>query len=387
MTALEQIKENEKHLDAFRGCLIGGAAGDALGYAVEFLQLEQIKQKYGEGGICAYDCGNGKVARISDDTQMTLFTATALLTGTTRGMLRGVFGSYPEYCGFAYKSWYKLQRGTLNTDGKRHDVYSWLCDVPAMGESRAPGFTCMSVIESSLEGGRYGTMNAPINNSKGCGGIMRVAPIGLYLNRQAERNSWMDDLALVAAENAALTHGHELGYMPAAAFAHIINWITFGGMSIEEAVRDSMAYMRDLFADKEQLPAMLALMEKALRLAKNQKPDTDNIRELGEGWVAEETLAIAIYCAVKYAGDFSAAIIAAVNHSGDSDSTGAVTGNIVGAALGYDAIPQQWKSQLECHDVIMEVAKDLCDDCQMSEYGEYRDSEWRRKYVEHRSRI
>ncbi len=242
----------------------------------------------------------------------------------------------------------------------------------------------MSVIESVLEGGRYGTMKEPINNSKGCGGIMRVAPIGLYQNRQAKREFYMEDVALVAAENAALTHGHELGYMPAAAFAHIINWVTFGGMSIEEAVKDSMAYMQELFTGKEHLPTMIAFMEKALRLAKNKKPDIENIKELGEGWVAEETLAIAIYCAVKYANDFAAAIVAAVNHSGDSDSTGAVTGNIVGAALGYEAIPQQWKSQLECHDVIMEVAKDLCDDCQMSEYGDYWDPEWEEKYVKFR---
>lgn len=73
-----------KNIDKYRGCLIGGAAGDALGYAVEFLDDAAIFSKYGENGITEYSLVNG-VAEISDDTQMTLFTANALLLGTTRG--------------------------------------------------------------------------------------------------------------------------------------------------------------------------------------------------------------------------------------------------------------------------------------------------------------
>ena len=52
-------------------------------------------------------------------------------------------------------------------------------------------------------------------------------------------------------------------------------------------------------------------------------------------------------------------MIAAVNHGGDSDSTGAVTGNILGAAVGYEAIPQFFKEDLELHDVILHMADDL----------------------------
>ena len=90
---------------------------------------------------------------------------------------------------------------------------------------------------------------------------------------------------------------------------------------------------------------------------------TDDVRaiedELGGGWVAEETAAIAIYCALTYFGNFERAMIAAVNHAGDSDSTGAVTGNLLGAAIGYDAIPQFYKDDLELHDVILHIADDL----------------------------
>lgn len=83
------------------------------------------------------------------------------------------------------------------------------------------------------------------------------------------------------------------------------------------------------------------------------------IELIGGGWVGDEALAIALYCAAKYFDDFEKAMIAAVNHSGDSDSTGAITGNILGAVLGYEALPDFYKKDLELHDVILAVADDL----------------------------
>lgn len=109
--------------------------------------------------------------------------------------------------------------------------------------------------------------------------------------------------------------------------------------------------------------------------------DLDAIRQLGQGWVGEEALAIAIYCALKHPTSFEDAIVAAVNHSGDSDSTGAIAGNIVGASLGLSAIPPKYLDTLELRDVILELADDLFNDCQMEEYGDYRDPIWLAKYV------
>ena len=116
-----------KDIDKFRGCLIGGAAGDALGYAVEFLDEETIFSRYGENGITGYDLVNG-VAEISDDTQMTLFTANGLLLGTTRGMTRGIMGAYPSYIAFCYED-------CLRTQGEKYPLneeypYSWLINIP-----------------------------------------------------------------------------------------------------------------------------------------------------------------------------------------------------------------------------------------------------------------
>ena len=106
----------------------------------------------------------------------------------------------------------------------------------------------------------------------------------------------------------------------------------------------------------------------------------DNIRRIGEGWVAEETLAIAIYCALRHQDNFSDGIIAAVNHAGDSDSTGAIAGNILGALLGYEAMEKKWKENLELSDVIMELADDLCQWIQMSDKSSFDDPEWMKKY-------
>ncbi len=362
-----------KDIDKFRGCLIGGAAGDALGYAVEFLDSKSIFQKYGENGITEYSLVNGE-AYISDDTQMTLFTANGLLLGTTRGMSRGIMGKYASYIALCYKDWYKTQF----INGKNDEYnYSWLINIPKFHASRAPGNTCLSAIEQ----GANGTIEEPINHSKGCGGIMRVAPIGLYFEGKCDTKK---DVDIIGAEAAAITHGHELGYIPAAALVHIIQLVAHNSdITLLAAVQESMTAMKECFPLARHLDELLNLIQKAIYLSSKDMNDLDAIKEIGEGWVAEETLAIAIYCSLKYCNNFDKAIIAAVNHSGDSDSTGAVTGNILGAYLGLKGIPQKYIEHLELKDIILEVADDLFNDCKISEYSDYKDDNWEHKYICH----
>lgn len=383
--ALERKRETEVHLDAIRGCIFGGAVGDALGYPVEFLQEKQIFRKYGENGITAYtkDPVSGK-ALISDDTQMSLFTANGLLVGDTRGAMRGVRGWPRGYVMRAYKDWLKTQESSLQ-EVSRYDRFteaggfSWLLDVPELYSRRAPGATCMSALQDGTEYEDY--VKAKRNHSKGCGGIMRVAP--LAVNYQ-----WRDitKLDMEGAQLAALTHGHSLGYMPAAVLVHVINRIVFPPegkrMTLKEIVLEARDAIASIFAGDGHLQELVDIIDKAVMLSENDaSDDLDNIHKLGEGWVAEETLGISLYCALRHQDDFSAGVIAAVNHSGDSDSTGAVTGNILGALLGYAAIADQWKKDLELSDVILEVADDLCHGCQMSEYSHYNDPEWATKYM------
>lgn len=360
-----------KDINRYRGCLIGGAAGDALGYAVEFLQADQIFQKYGQRGITEYRLTNG-VAQISDDTQMTLFTAAGLLLGTTRGMTRGIMGSYEDYIARCYSDWLKTQ--TRVSPNNSDDRYSWLINVPELHHCRAPGITCLSALRS----GQPGTIENPINQSKGCGGVMRVAPIGLYLHGRLSS----DEIDMLGARAAAITHGHELGYLPAAILVHIINLVAHDEkVALLSAVIDSLATVERLFPNARHMDELDRLIEKAIDFAQKDMNDVDAIHQLGGGWVAEETLAIAIYCSLKYQNDFDQAIIASVNHSGDSDSTGSVTGNILGVYLGLDAIPAKYIDHLEIKDIILEIADDLYHDCPINEGKDTADQKWLQKYV------
>lgn len=361
-----------RSIDKFRGCLIGGAAGDALGYAVEFLREPQIFSRYGENGITEYALRNG-IAEISDDTQMTLFTANGLLLGTTRGMTRGVGGCSPSYVRLCYKDWYRTQTEEYPVHDKNY--CSWLLNIPELFSRRAPGMTCLSAIEQ----GANGSVDDPINSSKGCGGVMRVAPIGLYFCDKKADNDFVD---MFGAEVAAITHGHELGYIPAAALVHIIRAVSENeNITLKEAVIESVSAIQRLFSNAHHIEDFTELMKKAITLAFSDVDDLLAIHKLGEGWVAEETLAIAVFCALRYEDDFDKALTVSANHNGDSDSTGAVTGNILGAYIGYNAIPQKYKQDLELHDLILEIADDLYNDCKMSEYSPYTDDIWKRKYI------
>lgn len=363
-----------KSLDKYRGCLMGGAAGDALGYTVEFLDESAIFQRFGLSGITEYELVEG-VAQISDDTQMTLFTANGLLLGTTRGMVRGIMGSYPSYVALCYKDWLQTQTGSYPLDTNATDVCSWLVNVSELFHRRAPGLTCISAIQS----GAYGTIEHHINDSKGCGGVMRVAPVGLYFEPKGGVD---DELDRIGAEVAAITHGHELGYIPAATLTHIIRRLAHEDVSVEEAVTSSIDATERLFPHARELPVFIDLMHRAMSLSQETIDDLDAIHELGQGWVGDEALAIAVYCALKYPDDFEKAIVAAVNHNGDSDSTGAIAGSIVGTHVGLSGIPAKYVEHLELADVIVEIADDLYNDCKIDGYSDYRDPVWERKYIE-----
>lgn len=383
----EAKRKQEPYLDKIKGSLIGGAVGDALGYAVEFLQDYQIFNKYGEQGITEYDLVNG-VAQISDDTQMTLFTANAVLFADTRIAMRGIGGDPMMYAPLCYLDWYATQSLSYE-EGHTMRRYngkggmSWLLDVPELYARRAPGNTCLSALSALLNGNsRNDYIKEPMNNSKGCGGIMRIAPLGLHYHIKLENIANLD---MTGAKMSAITHGHSLGYMPSAVLTHILNRIVYPNndrLSLCEIILEACDTVKNLFKDDVHVDELITIIYKAIDLSKNESDDLENIKQLGEGWVAEETLAIAIYCSLKYQNDFSKGIIAAVNHSGDSDSTGAVTGNILGALVGYSNIEDKWKNNLEIRDVIAEMSEDLCYGCHMSEYSDYYDKDWARKYMD-----
>ena len=148
---------------------------------------------------------------------------------------------------------------------------------------------------------------------------------------------------------------------------HIIQLMEHGAaITLLAVVQESMVSMKECFPAAKYLDVLLNLMKKAIDLSSEEMDDVDAIRELGEGWVAEESFAIANYCSLKYSNSFVKAIIA-VNHGGDSDSTGAVTGNIMRAYLGMCGIPEKYIEYLELKDTILEIADYLYNDCKLTE--------------------
>ena len=383
-------KRSAAYLDQIRGSMVGGAIGDALGYVIEFMPEDSIFSKYGPEGITGYELTRG-VAQISDDTQMTLFTANGMLFGDTFGWMHGVAFPTIGFVRDAYSDWLKTQTmdfSAVKTASAKPHLFgecgiSWLLDVPELYSLRAPGTTCLSALSSNEY--KTGSVADRINHSKGCGGVMRVAPLALMFHPGCRYKSInQKELDIKGAEIAAITHGHSLGFMPAAVVTHVISRILSdrGRMSLEDIIQDARDTIAEIFAGDEHLEELTRIIDQAVALSKNNDSDLDNIHQIGEGWVAEETLGIALYCALKYQDDFSKAIITAVNHRGDSDSTGAVTGNILGALVGYDAIEDKWKENLELIDVILEMADDLCYGCLMDEFSNYRDPAWISKYID-----
>ena len=366
--------ENNRLLDVIKGSLYGGAIGDSLGYAIEFMNENEIFGTYGKEGISNYKLRFGK-AIVSDDTQMTLFTANGILVDYTKRALFGFDGELSDSILDAYHDWYKTQKASSRKYKKNDGDYnskSWLCDVEDLFAARAPGMTCLSALET---GKKYSIENK-INNSKGCGGVMRVAPLGLV------RYSGIN-MDLEGAKASALTHSHPLGYIPCATLVHIVNLIAFSNETrgLKDIIEESIDVTSKMFSSEKDIKYFTKLMNLAIELSENNLDDLTNIHKLGEGWVAEEALAIALYCALKYQDDFNKAIRVSVNHKGDSDSTGAITGNILGAYIGFDRIDSFWLERLELTDVIDEISNDLWK-ISVNSDSKFIDDKWRRKYID-----
>ena len=376
----EQLKLRTK--DRIRGSLMAGAVGDALGYTVEFMSRRSILAQYGSKGITKFDLSSDGKALVSDDTQMTLFTACGMLMGVTRGHMRGIGGQPEKYVDGAYLDWYYTQTGKKKKMLTDDFHYTWLRDLPELAHRRAPGNTCLSACESLYQGKKVQ------NNSKGCGGIMRVAPMALLMAgywSRGESPCSVRQMDEAGAEVAAVTHKHPLAFLPAAMLTHLIYHI----IRMEE--NDIKANMADIALEtidaldniykgeyEEDKRYLANLTRMAVKLAANDKSDAENIRMLGEGWTGEEAWAIALYCVVRHVGSIEEALIAAVNHDGDSDSTGAVCGNIMGAIYGYEAMkrkrqlcPQgkELEQTLELSEIILTLADDLYTSCIISEYN------------------
>lgn len=352
-------------IDNYVGCIVGGAIGDALGAPTEFMNLDSILEKFGPNGVNDYIEYDNGLGEITDDTQMLLFTAEGLLRSWHRATRRGIWGAYSTICYQSYLRWLKTQEDWYGDKALLNlQLDGWLINERFLYKRRAPGATCLSALRT----GNPGTIENPINNSKGCGGIMRIAPVGLLFYSDPAK------AFKIGSELAAMTHGHPSGYLSAGYFAALIAYINSGNN-----LMDSIKETCKLLKTYDQHEETLASVENALELHAMQSPSYKQLETLGGGWVGEEALAISLYCSLCYENNFEKAINLAINHSGDTDSTGALTGNIIGLIQGEKAIPCRWINHLMNYQTIKQVAADLHTEVKGNGYDQF-DREWEQKY-------
>ncbi|MFW6159566.1 MAG: ADP-ribosylglycohydrolase family protein [Acidobacteriota bacterium] len=315
------IKE-ESLRGKYRGCLLGLAVGDALGAPVEFLSLPEIKQRYGEEGISDYDFwGVFHRGAFTDDTQLSLATA--------KGCIQA-FQNYQRsgHCSFSSIIYKNYQE--------------WLKSQEQKSQNRFPGSTCLL----ALKNGVMGSIEFPVTESKGSGGVMRTAPVGLaFPSEMAFREG---------AEYAALTHGHPSGYLPAGFLAELIARLV-EEQSLEDSIKECLARLMTYEGNKETTNKV----EQAVDLSQRGGQILEAIEFIGKGWVGEDALALAIFCSLVFQDSYKDGVLAAVNHSGDSDTVGCLTGAILGTLLGDRAIPSRWVLQLEDSLKIKKIADDM----------------------------
>jgi ADP-ribosylglycohydrolase len=311
-----------------------------LGVPIEFDSLQEIRRRFGPEGLCDYAWAHGRRGAISDDTQMTLFTAEGLVLAAGAGALSSS-SELVRHVHRAYLRWLRTQGARSRHPTFERTREGWLLDVAELHSRRAPGSTCLSALESD----RMGQLEQPINHSKGCGGVMRVAPVGLVRG--------LGDAFRIGCGVTAITHGHPSATLASGFLALAVREILCGA-TLLEAFEQALEELRRWPAHE----GCSAAVEAALARSGQGPPTAEAVEALGQGWVAEEALAIAIYCALA-AADLESALLLSVNHSGDSDSTGAITGNLLGVALGEEAIPMRWLEPLELRDEIGRLADQL----------------------------
>ena len=337
-----------------QGTLMGGSLGDAFGYLVEFDSLAEITAKYGHSGLVDLSQAHG-TAHFSDDTQMTLYTLDGLLE-VLEWANNGVGADINACQWLAYLRWLKTQ-GIETAEHAPEQSPRWIDAQSVLHHQRHPGNACVT----GLATGEMGTVFRPVNpDSKGCGTVMRSAPYGLLPHVEAET------IYKISSDAASLTHGHPSARQSSAAFSWLIHQLVMGAQPLRaaaESARDRAAVEPSADTD------LLARLEQALTLSTHDGEPLcgDSLTSaLGLGWVAEEALGVALYCvlataeaAVSPVEHFLVAIRLAANHSGDSDSTAAIAGNILGALYGEAALPPSWLTLCEAPHVIRHLGAEF----------------------------
>ena len=355
---------------SYRGCLLGLAVGDAMGYTVDNRSLSEIQEDYGPHGLLGYDLVNG-YADVTSYTQLAAFTCNGLLFGLTRGQMQGKMAPFIKYIGMSSREWAASQRPR----GRPVRNYCWLLRKPELCRRH-----CMDTrMLDTLGRDRLGTPETPVNNSDGPGGITTAIGVGLFFHEDRMDQQEIDHLG---AEAVALTQGNPSAFLTGAVLAHLMSrLLRQPRMPLKKLVAESVDAMKNQFAHQySQAFEIATLVRHAITYAESPGLNSVDVMERLGCDSAAQVFAGAVYACLTSGGDFDRAMITAVNHSGRSAAVGAVTGAILGAKLGETALPDFYIECLEPAEVLRELADDLYTGCPMEKGSKLFDLDWDYKY-------
>lgn len=353
----------QKKTAVYRGCFLGMAVGDAMGYTVDDLALEDICAEYGPSGLLGYDLRNNS-AEVTSYTQVAAFVANGLLLHVTRGKP----GTQLPFITLAMREWVKRQH--FPRDPARS--MCWVAQVPELRRKLCRDLWMMDALRFE----KLGTPEAPINNAATPGAIMAGAVVGLAFDPVRMEPQQIGTLTVQAV---ALTHGDPEAFLSAAVLAYIMaGLVQAPEESLKGQFQNAIEAVKAQFAEKfPQVKELAKLLHSAIVRAERAGTDPHEDMETLYCGTAGQCLAGAIYACLTSHEDFDTAMITAVNHSGRSAAVAAITGAILGAVLTEDALPDFYLESLEAAPALRQLADDLA---QGSPTRGLFDDSWDHKY-------
>ena len=362
---------------AYRGCLLGLAVGDAMGYTVDTKSWGEIQEDYGPNGLLGYDLVNG-YAEVSSHTQLAAFTCNGLLLGLTRGQVFGKMAPYVMYAGLGQQEWAIGQR-RYDQPSRNH---CWVFRIPELRRRHCTDTRMVETLNRGMNGvrGKLGTLEMPINHRDTPASISAAVAAGLFADPNRMSQQEIDRLG---AECVALTHGDPLAFLPGAVVAHLIcRCLRDHTTPLRQIVEESLKALDDQFGrEYRQTAQVITTVRTALKYVDDFDIFPVDAMEKLRCDTGADILAGAVYAALIYERDFDSAMIVAANHSGRSAAVGTVAGAILGARCGEEALPDFYMEGLEVATVLMELADDLIQGCPMVRGNKLFDGDWDRKYL------
>lgn len=334
-----------KNISAYIGCFLGLAVGDAMGYTVDEMSWEKICENYGPNGLLGYDMKED-YAQVTSYTQIAAFVANGLLLGVTRGRR----SEYLKFITLALREWYKRQHFPRSPDKS----WCWVAQKPELRRRCCRDAWMMDALRFE----QLGTPEKPINNSDSPGAITAAAAIALFYDPRRLEPEQIGELTL---KTLSMTHGDPDAFLSGIVLAYALAGIL---QEPERELKDQFLQAAEVMDGqfRERFPQaskVAASVKVTVQLALTDEAQHRNNIEQLHCQSASECLCGAIYASMVCPEDFDEAMILAVNHSGRSGAVAAITGAILGAKLGQEALPDFYLESLEPIDVLQELAQDL----------------------------